>query len=207
MQHVIILPDLGQTTNEAKVLKWLKWPGEKVARGEPLLAVETDKVNMEVESFVDGYLREIIVGECAVATALKPVAILTDGPDDSYIRPAEALPAAIPGNPAPRSRADAAPQYSAQQMTSASASKTPAEGPGVDPRILTNDRRVQMFRQMLLCRLFEDRVYNLFLQGKMPGTIHQAQGQEACAVGVCAALRAGDMITSTHRPPSPAACR
>jgi pyruvate dehydrogenase E1 component alpha subunit len=40
----------------------------------------------------------------------------------------------------------------------------------------------------------------LFLEGSMPGTIHQCQGQEASAVGVCAALQAEDYITSTHRP-------
>ena len=57
-----------------------------------------------------------------------------------------------------------------------------------------------LYRQMVLIRQFEDRVKYLFLQGVMPGTIHQYQGQEACAVGVCAALAADDVITSTHRP-------
>ena len=53
---------------------------------------------------------------------------------------------------------------------------------------------------MVLIRQFEERVKYLFLEGVMPGTIHQYQGQEACAVGVCAALDAHDVITSTHRP-------
>jgi pyruvate dehydrogenase E1 component alpha subunit len=53
---------------------------------------------------------------------------------------------------------------------------------------------------MVLIRQFEERVKYLFLEGVMPGTIHQYQGQEACAVGVCAALQADDVITSTHRP-------
>jgi pyruvate dehydrogenase E1 component alpha subunit len=70
-----------------------------------------------------------------------------------------------------------------------------------------NAQRVEMFRQMLRCRLFEDRVHYLFLQGRMPGTIHQAQGQEACAAGVCAALEPGDVITSTHRPHQHAVAR
>ena len=72
---------------------------------------------------------------------------------------------------------------------------------------ISNDERLQIFRRMLLCRLFEDRVYYLFLQGRMPGTIHQAAGQEACAVGVCSALRPGDLITSTHRPHEHAVAR
>ena len=65
---------------------------------------------------------------------------------------------------------------------------------------LSNEQRVAMLRRMLLCRMFEERVYYLFLQGRMPGTIHQSQGQEACAVGVCSALRPPDVVTSTHRP-------
>lgn len=57
-----------------------------------------------------------------------------------------------------------------------------------------------LYERMVLIRRFEDRVKLLFLEGQMPGTIHQCQGQEACAVGVCSALEADDFITSTHRP-------
>jgi TPP-dependent pyruvate/acetoin dehydrogenase alpha subunit len=56
-----------------------------------------------------------------------------------------------------------------------------------------------LYRRMLLIRQFEDRVKSLFLEGIMPGTIHQCQGQEATAVGVCAALESRDFITSTFR--------
>ncbi len=57
-----------------------------------------------------------------------------------------------------------------------------------------------LYRRMVLIRQFEERVKFLFLEGAMPGTIHQYQGQEAVAVGVCSALVEGDVITSTHRP-------
>ncbi|PZF85653.1 pyruvate dehydrogenase (acetyl-transferring) E1 component subunit alpha [Jiangella anatolica] len=53
---------------------------------------------------------------------------------------------------------------------------------------------------MLRIRRFEDRVYQLFLKGELPGTLHQYQGQEAVAVGACQALGPDDWITSTHRP-------
>jgi TPP-dependent pyruvate/acetoin dehydrogenase alpha subunit len=56
-----------------------------------------------------------------------------------------------------------------------------------------------LYERMLLIRQFEDRVKALFLEGIMPGTIHQCQGQEATAVGVCTALRGDDFITSTFR--------
>lgn len=52
---------------------------------------------------------------------------------------------------------------------------------------------------MVRIREFEEGVKFLFLEGTMPGTIHQCQGQEATAVGVCAALEERDFITSTFR--------
>jgi TPP-dependent pyruvate/acetoin dehydrogenase alpha subunit len=62
------------------------------------------------------------------------------------------------------------------------------------------DFLLSLYRGMVLIRHFEERVKYLFLEGVMPGTIHQYQGQEAIAVGVCAALEPADVITSTHRP-------
>lgn len=59
---------------------------------------------------------------------------------------------------------------------------------------------LELYERMVLIRQFEERVKLLFLEGQMPGTIHQSQGQEACAVGVCMALNPDDWITSTHRP-------
>jgi pyruvate dehydrogenase E1 component alpha subunit len=56
-----------------------------------------------------------------------------------------------------------------------------------------------LYERMVLIREFEEQVKFLFLEGEMPGTIHQCQGQEATAVGVCAALRPDDFITSTFR--------
>ncbi|MGQ9625345.1 MAG: thiamine pyrophosphate-dependent dehydrogenase E1 component subunit alpha [Anaerolineae bacterium] len=57
-----------------------------------------------------------------------------------------------------------------------------------------------MYRRMFLIRQFEETVRLLFLRGEIPGTVHQYQGQEAVAVGVCSALTKDDFITSTHRP-------
>ena len=56
-----------------------------------------------------------------------------------------------------------------------------------------------LLEKMIEIREFEDGVKFLFLEGAMPGTIHQCQGQEATAVGVCSALAADDFITSTFR--------
>ena len=59
---------------------------------------------------------------------------------------------------------------------------------------------LSLYRKMVLIRQFEERVKYLFLEGVMPGTIHQYNGQEGIAVGVCSALETDDVITSTHRP-------
>jgi pyruvate dehydrogenase E2 component (dihydrolipoamide acetyltransferase) len=84
MKHVIIMPDLGQTTSEAKIVSWLKQPGDKLAMGEPLLEVETDKATMDVEAYVGGFLRKKLANEGDMVAASNPVAILTDTPDEEF---------------------------------------------------------------------------------------------------------------------------
>src|SRR5688572_16142077 len=64
---------------------------------------------------------------------------------------------------------------------------------------MTSVSLCDLYRQMLLIRRFEERCNHLFLQGKIPSTLHLCIGQEATAVGVCAALRRDDYLTSTHR--------
>jgi len=76
---------------------------------------------------------------------------------------------------------------------------SPADG--TEPATLAdNGSRESLYQRMLLIRRFEERVYRLFLDGEIPGTLHQYQGQEAVAVGVCDVLTRDDWITSTHRP-------
>jgi TPP-dependent pyruvate/acetoin dehydrogenase alpha subunit len=58
---------------------------------------------------------------------------------------------------------------------------------------------LQMYRQMVKIRAFEDNANKLYLSAKMPGLTHMYSGQEAVAVGICEALEKTDHITSTHR--------
>lgn len=73
-------------------------------------------------------------------------------------------------------------------------------GPVLAPADVPRDLLLGLYERMVLIREFEERVKYLFLEGVMPGTIHQCQGQEASAVGVCSALRPDDVVCSTHRP-------
>ncbi len=67
--------------------------------------------------------------------------------------------------------------------------------------ISTQEREIykNAYQDMLRIRLFETRVFNLFLKNHIRGPVHLYLGEEAIAVGVCSALRSDDYITSTHR--------
>jgi pyruvate dehydrogenase E2 component (dihydrolipoamide acetyltransferase) len=81
MSYKIVMPQLGLTMEEGSVTSWLKQPGEFVEKGEALFTVETDKVEMEVESMGKGYLGPIQVElglKVAVGTLLTT---LTDEPE------------------------------------------------------------------------------------------------------------------------------
>ena len=59
----IILPNIGETVDEGKVIKWLKQVGDQVADGDVVCEVETDKSTMEVPTTIAGTIKEIKVKE------------------------------------------------------------------------------------------------------------------------------------------------
>ena len=74
----------------------------------------------------------------------------------------------------------------------------------------SNAQRLWMFEQMLVSRYLEESIERIYMEGKtpvfnmakgpIPGEMHLSNGQEPCAVGVCAHLNAEDIVTATHRP-------
>src|SRR5438874_5052103 len=68
----------------------------------------------------------------------------------------------------------------------------------IEPR-MELEQHLHMYRQMAKIRAFEEQVNELSKGAKMPGLAHLYIGEEAVAVGVCAAVRRDDFITSTHR--------
>ena len=58
---------------------------------------------------------------------------------------------------------------------------------------------IRMYRRMVMIRLFEEQVNDLYTRALMPGLAHLYIGEEAVAVGICEALRPTDYVTSTHR--------
>jgi pyruvate dehydrogenase E2 component (dihydrolipoamide acetyltransferase) len=77
MIHDIFMPALSSTMTEGKIVSWVKSPGDKVAKGETVLVVESDKADMDVESFYEGYLAIILVEagqEAPVGSAIAYIA-------------------------------------------------------------------------------------------------------------------------------------
>ncbi len=67
------------------------------------------------------------------------------------------------------------------------------------PKPLTKKKMQAMFRDMVRIRRFEEKADEFFMAGRVKGAVHVSIGQEACSVGVCAALNEDDAILTTHR--------
>lgn len=72
----ITMPALSSTMKEGRVVSWLKSEGEAISAGEAIMVVESDKADMDVEAFEDGFLAKIIVGEGEMAPVGEPVALI-----------------------------------------------------------------------------------------------------------------------------------
>jgi pyruvate dehydrogenase E2 component (dihydrolipoamide acetyltransferase) len=81
MAYKIVMPQLGLTMEEGSVTSWLKQPGEWVEKGDPLFMVQTDKIEMEVESMGKGYLGPIQVELGTNVPCGTLLAMLTDEPE------------------------------------------------------------------------------------------------------------------------------
>jgi pyruvate/2-oxoglutarate dehydrogenase complex dihydrolipoamide acyltransferase (E2) component len=81
MAYKIVMPQLGLTMEEGSVTGWLKQPGEFVEKGDPLFIVQTDKIEMEVESMGKGYLSPIQVENGTTVPVGTLLATLTDEPE------------------------------------------------------------------------------------------------------------------------------
>ncbi|MEB3174628.1 MAG: biotin/lipoyl-containing protein, partial [Cyanobacteriota bacterium] len=61
MIYDIFMPALSSTMTEGKIVSWVKSPGDRIEKGETVVVVESDKADMDVESFYEGYLATILV--------------------------------------------------------------------------------------------------------------------------------------------------
>ena len=74
----IHMPALSSTMTEGKIVSWLKGEGEQISKGEAVVVVESDKADMDVETFYDGYLAYIAVPDGEMATVGAPIAFVAE---------------------------------------------------------------------------------------------------------------------------------
>ncbi len=78
MIHEVFMPALSSTMTEGKIVSWVKSPGDKVEKGETVVVVESDKADMDVESFYEGYLAVITVPAGEIAPVGAPIALVAE---------------------------------------------------------------------------------------------------------------------------------
>ncbi|KNA14692.1 hypothetical protein SOVF_104460 [Spinacia oleracea] len=105
----IFMPALSSTMTEGKIVSWIKSEGEKLSKGDPVVVVESDKADMDVETFYDGYLAKIIVDEGFSAPVGSAIALLAE----SEAEIADAIAKAMDSKPKPSvSNSDSPPSAS-----------------------------------------------------------------------------------------------
>ena len=101
----VVMPKLSEAMETGKLLRWLKQEGDRVAGGEIIAEIETDKADIELEAFGSGVLRKVLVGPGATVPVGSMIAVIADPEEDiSGVVGAGATPAA----PAPAPAASAA---------------------------------------------------------------------------------------------------
>ncbi|HEY9845375.1 MAG TPA: dihydrolipoamide acetyltransferase family protein, partial [Candidatus Caenarcaniphilales bacterium] len=127
MIHEVFMPALSSTMTEGKIVSWVKSPGEKVEKGETMVIVESDKADMDVESFYEGYLAGIATAAGEMASVGSTIALIaeTEAEIDIAKQQLTQTGAAKPEEPAP---ATAKQDSSEPLSTSEAASKV---GPAV----------------------------------------------------------------------------
>ena len=131
----VLMPQLGETVAEGKIVKWFKSAGDDVKPGENLFEIETDKTSMEVPATSAGTLTDIRfqVGETAKVGAV--VAVINDGSGASVSAPAASAPAAA----APANQAAASPPF-APAKAGAQGQNTEARREYLGPRFRGDER-------------------------------------------------------------------
>ncbi|OKH12021.1 dihydrolipoamide acetyltransferase family protein [[Limnothrix rosea] IAM M-220] len=149
MIHDIFMPALSSTMTEGKIVSWTKSPGDKVAKGETVVVVESDKADMDVESFNEGFLAAIVVDAGDEAPVGSAIALIAE--TEAEIEEAKQKAAALKGGgsaPAPAPAAPAPTPAPAPAATTTTPATTPAPAPVVNEgRIVASPRAKKLAKQ------------------------------------------------------------
>ena len=148
------MPALSSTMTEGKIVEWLKQPGDKVGRGESVLVVESDKADMDVESFQDGYLAAVLMPAGSTAPVGETIGLIVETEAeiaDAKAKAPSAAPAAASPAPTPAPAAVQAPAPT-PAPTPAPAAPVPAAvapaAPVANGRVVASPRAKKLATQM-----------------------------------------------------------
>ena len=198
--HDIFMPALSSTMTEGKIVEWLKNPGDKVGRGESVLVVESDKADMDVESFNEGYLAAVLMPAGSTAPVGETIGLIVE--TEAEIAEAQAkAPSGGGSAPAATAPAPTAPAPAAAQPAPVAPS-APVAAPASNGRLIASPRAKKLASQM--------GVDLAGIRGSGPNGRIQAEDVERAAgrpisvplvgEGTAAAVSAG--AASTAKPPS-----
>lgn len=138
MIREVFMPALSSTMTEGKIVSWVKSPGDKVEKGETVVVVESDKADMDVESFYEGYLATIVVEAGDVAAVGSAIALLAETEAEIADAQAQGAATATAATPAAVAAAGgtavAAPPAPPAPVTQNGAAKSPSGRVIVSPR-------------------------------------------------------------------------
>jgi pyruvate dehydrogenase E2 component (dihydrolipoamide acetyltransferase) len=149
--HEIFMPALSSTMTEGKIVEWLKKPGDRVARGESVLVVESDKADMDVEAFQEGFLAAVLMPAGGTAPVGETIGLIveTEAEIAEAAAKAPAAPAAATAPapaaasaPAPAPAAVAAPAVAATAPAPVAPAPVAATSPVVAPASTASGRVV-----------------------------------------------------------------
>lgn len=134
MIHEIFMPALSSTMTEGKITSWLKSPGDKIEKGETVLIVESDKADMDVESFNEGILAAIVVPAGETADVGSALGLLAE--TEAEVEEAKQKAAALSngGSAAPVAAAVAPPSFDITVTSTAKPAAVPSGRLVASPR-------------------------------------------------------------------------
>ena len=155
--HDIFMPALSSTMTEGKIVEWLKQPGDKVGRGESVLVVESDKADMDVESFQDGYLAAVLMPAGSTAPVGETIGLIVETEAEIADAQAKAPSSPASSKPAPATSPEPTPAAVVTAPSAPAPRPAPAPAPSAtgsaapvinDGRIIASPRAKKLATQL-----------------------------------------------------------
>ncbi len=167
MAKEVLMPRMGYDMDEGTLLRWLKGIGDPIERGEPIAEIETDKTNLEIESFEGGVIHKFLIEEGDTVPVGQAIAIVgeegEDVPDDAGSAPAESAPE-------PAQAEEPAKAEQPAQAASAASSNGAADQPQAQAQVVDRKPGERVRASPLVRRLAAEHELDLHqINGTGPG--------------------------------------